>query len=79
MVGYKLFDMDLKISDFQFEIGKTYEMDDDYRFCRDCFYVFPSIEYLLEITPIYYLEEFVKLNFMSQLINMKIWFTNSKF
>lgn len=63
MVGYKLFDMDLKISDFQFEIGKTYEMDDDYRFCRDCFYVFPSIEYLLEITPIYYLGRICKVEF----------------
>lgn len=60
MVGYKLFDMDLKISDFQFEIGKTYEMNDDYRFCRDCFYVFPSIEYLLEITPIYCLGRICK-------------------
>lgn len=63
MVGYKLFDMDLKISDFQFEIGKTYEMNDDYRFCRDCFYVFPSIEYLLEITPIYYLGRICKVEF----------------
>lgn len=63
MVGYKLFDMDLKISDFQFEIGNTYEMDDDYRFCRDCFYVFPSIEYLLEITPIYYLGRICKVEF----------------
>lgn len=53
MIGYKLFDMDLKISGFQFEIGKTYEMNDDYRFCRDCFYVFPSLKKLLDNITIY--------------------------
>lgn len=60
MVGYKLFDMDLKISGFQFEVGKIYEMNDDYRFCRDCFYVFPSLNNLLENTPIYSLGRICK-------------------
>lgn len=60
MVGYKIFDMDLKISGFQFGIGKVYEMNDDYRFCRDCFYVFPSIDNLLENTPIYNLGRICK-------------------
>lgn len=60
MVGYKLFDMNLKISGFQFEVGKIYEMNDDYRFCRDCFYVFPSLNNLLENTPIYSLGRICK-------------------
>lgn len=60
MTGYKIFDMDLKISGFQFEIGKIYEMNDDYRFCRDCFYVFPSIDSLLENTQIYNLGRICK-------------------
>ena len=60
MIGYKLFDMDLKISGFQFEVGKIYEMNDDYRFCRDCFYVFPSLNNLLENTPIYSLGRICK-------------------
>lgn len=60
MIGYKLFDMDLKISGFQFEIGKTYEMNDDYRFCKYCFYVFPSLENLLENIPIYCLGRICK-------------------
>jgi hypothetical protein len=60
MIGYKLFDMELKISGFQFEVGKIYEMNDDYRFCKDCFYVFPSIENLLENTPLYSLGRICK-------------------
>ena len=60
MVGYKLFDMELKISGFQFEVGKIYEMNDDYRFCRDCFYVFPSLNNLLENTPMYSLGRICK-------------------
>ena len=60
MVGYKIFDMDLKISGFQFEVGKIYEMNDDYRFCRDCFYVFSSLNNLLENTPIYSLGRICK-------------------
>ena len=60
MIGYKLFDMDLKISGFQFEVGKIYEMNDDYRFCRNCFYVFPSLNNLLENTPIYSLGRICK-------------------
>lgn len=60
MVGYKLFDMDLKISGFQFEVGKIYEMNDDYRFCKDCFYVFPSLDSLLENTPMYSLGRICK-------------------
>ena len=60
MTGYKIFDMDLNISGFQFEIGKIYEMNDDYRFCRDCFYVFPSIDSLLENTQIYNLGRICK-------------------
>lgn len=60
MIGYKLFDMDLKNSGFQFEVGKIYEMNDDYRFCRDCFYVFPSLNNLLENTPIYSLGRICK-------------------
>lgn len=60
MIGYKLFDMDLKISGFQFEIGKTYEMNDDYRFCKYCFYVFPSLKNLLENIPIYCLGRICK-------------------
>ena len=60
MIGYKLFDMELKISGFQFEVGKIYEMNDDYRFCKDCFYVFPSLNNLLENTPMYSLGRICK-------------------
>ena len=42
IIAYKGFDKDLKCSDFQYEVGKEYEMDGDIKYCKRGFHACES-------------------------------------
>ena len=42
IIAYKGFDKDLKCSDFQYEVGKEYEMDGDIKYCKRGFHAYES-------------------------------------
>ena len=42
IIAYKGFDKDLKCSDFQYEVGKEYEMDGDIKYCKRVFHACES-------------------------------------
>nr|DAG73683.1 MAG TPA: hypothetical protein [Bacteriophage sp.] len=42
IIAYKGFDEDFKCRDFQYEVGKTYEMDGDIECCRRGFHAYES-------------------------------------
>lgn len=56
MKGYKVFNSDWTCQDFQYEVGKTYEMDEEpiickrgFHFCqklKDCFYFYPFCKHV---------------------------------
>ena len=50
MYGYKGFDKDLKCRGFQYEIGKTYEMDEEPILCKRGFHF---CEKLIDVAPYY--------------------------
>ena len=56
MIGYKAFDKDLKCRNFQYEIGKTYEMEEEpiicergFHFCENPIDVFGYYEFTKNI------------------------------
>jgi hypothetical protein len=62
MKGYKVFNSDWTCQDFQYEVGKTYEMDEEpiickrgFHFCqklKDCFYFYPFNKDLIKIAEV---------------------------
>ena len=54
MKGYKAFDKDLKCRDFQYEIGKTYELGDEPIVCKQGFHFCVTIDDCYLFYPMFY-------------------------